>query len=53
MVLTPQPPHKLGKHIAPLEIRLQMVMASIGGDPVFELSRVDMDRPASLCFGYY
>jgi len=44
-VLTPQPPHKLGKRIAPLEIRLQMVMASIGGDPVFELSRVDMDRP--------
>lgn len=44
-VLAPDPPHKLGKKIAPIEIRLGMVMACIGDDPIFELSRVDIDRP--------
>jgi nicotinate-nucleotide adenylyltransferase len=44
-VLTPNPPHKIGKMIASIDIRLRMVSASIGEDPAFELSRVDIDRP--------
>jgi len=44
-VLTPNPPHKIGKPITPTNTRLQMVNASIGEDPAFELSRVDIDRP--------
>ncbi|HEY59432.1 MAG TPA: nicotinate (nicotinamide) nucleotide adenylyltransferase [Anaerolineae bacterium] len=44
-VLTPDPPHKRGKKIVPLDIRLRMVEAAIDSDPFFELSRVDVDRP--------
>jgi nicotinate-nucleotide adenylyltransferase len=44
-VLTPNPPHKIGKLSTAADTRLQMVSASIGDDPAFELSRVDFDRP--------
>jgi nicotinate-nucleotide adenylyltransferase len=44
-VLTPTPPHKLGQDISPAEIRLELVQAAIQGEPGFELSRVDLDRP--------
>jgi nicotinate-nucleotide adenylyltransferase len=44
-VLTPNPPHKIGKQITPANDRLCMVSASIAEDPAFELSRVDIDRP--------
>ncbi len=44
-VLSPNPPHKIGKKILSTEIRLRMVLASINEDPIFELSRVDIDRP--------
>lgn len=44
-VLTPDPPHKRGCRIASWEDRLQLVMAALGDDPAFELSRVDIDRP--------
>ncbi len=44
-VLTPNPPHKIGKLITSTDLRLQMVSESIRGDPAFELSRVDVDRP--------
>jgi nicotinate-nucleotide adenylyltransferase len=44
-VLTPNPPHKIGKLITPTNLRLHMVSESIRGDPAFELSRVDVDRP--------
>jgi nicotinate-nucleotide adenylyltransferase len=44
-VLTPNPPHKIGKVITPANDRLRMVSASIAQDPAFELSRVDIDRP--------
>jgi nicotinate-nucleotide adenylyltransferase len=44
-VLTPNPPHKIGKSITDTEIRLEMVMASIGDDQAFEFSRVDVNRP--------
>ena len=43
-VLTPNPPHKIGQPITPANARLRMVSASIAADPVFELSRVDIDR---------
>jgi nicotinate-nucleotide adenylyltransferase len=45
-VLTSNPPHKTGQTITLLEDRLAMVQAAIQDDPSFELSRVDIDRPA-------
>jgi nicotinate-nucleotide adenylyltransferase len=43
-VLTPDPPHKEGRSITSLEIRLQLLQAAVGDDPAFMLSRVDIDR---------
>ena len=45
-VLTPYPPHKKGKIITPMEIRLDMVRAAIKDCPDFKLSKVDIERPA-------
>ena len=44
-VLTPDPPHKQGQSIAPIEHRLKMVQLAIAGNPQFELSTVDLIRP--------
>ena len=44
-VVTAQPPHKPDVPHSPAEVRAEMVEAAIGGDPHFELSRADMDRP--------
>lgn len=44
-VLTPNPPHKIGKKITSTATRLEMVEASIGDDAAFQLSTVDIDRP--------
>lgn len=44
-VLTPTPPHKTDRIISPLEERLEMLPAAIGDDPLFEVCRVDIDRP--------
>ena len=44
-VLAPNPPHKMGKKISPVEIRIEMVQAAIDEDEKFEFSRVDVDRP--------
>ena len=44
-VLAPNPPHKLGKKISSLELRIEMVQAAIDGDDIFEFSSVDIDRP--------
>lgn len=44
-VLTPAPPHKRGQRLTPLEHRLAMVQLALQGEPAFELSRVDIDRP--------
>lgn len=44
-VLTPTPPHKLDQAITPLADRLAMVELAIAGDPAFELSRLELDRP--------
>jgi nicotinate-nucleotide adenylyltransferase len=45
-VVTQYPPHKQGMAITPLDQRLAMLAACIGDDPKFEISRVDIDRPA-------
>lgn len=45
-VVTPQPPHKLGRAITPLAVRMDLVQAAIRQDPAFVLSPVEMQRPA-------
>lgn len=45
-VLTPDPPHKQGRSISPLDVRLELLYAALADNPAFELSRVDIDRPA-------
>ena len=44
-VLTPLPPHKSGRSITPLPLRLEMLTAALQGNPHFEIARVDIDRP--------
>lgn len=44
-VLAADPPHKQGQPITAVRHRLDMLLATIGNDPFFELSRVDLDRP--------
>jgi nicotinate-nucleotide adenylyltransferase len=44
-VLTANPPHKTGKEITPIDIRLKLLSAAISNNINFELSRVDIDRP--------
>lgn len=44
-VLSPEPPHKKGKDIAPTERRIDMVKAAIGDDEMFSFSSIDLDRP--------
>jgi nicotinate-nucleotide adenylyltransferase len=45
-VLTPDPPHKLGKYISPLSQRLGLVRAALADAEHIVLSTVDIDRPA-------
>jgi nicotinate-nucleotide adenylyltransferase len=44
-VLTPDPPHKLGRPITALEVRLAMLRAATWDNPGFELSQVELNRP--------
>jgi nicotinate-nucleotide adenylyltransferase len=44
-VVTNQPPHKQGIEISPVEKRIELVLMTIAGNPSFELSRVDINRP--------
>lgn len=44
-VITPDPPHKTGAPISPLDVRLRLLTAALDADPRFEISRVDIDRP--------
>jgi len=48
-VLTPDPPHKQGQPISPLEHRLELLEAAISDHPRFEPPRVDIDRPPPHC----
>jgi nicotinate-nucleotide adenylyltransferase len=45
-VVTGDPPHKPAHPISPVDHRLALVEAAIGGIDEFELSRADIDRPA-------
>jgi nicotinate-nucleotide adenylyltransferase len=40
-----QPPHKPDKPITPVEHRLAMVEAAVAGNPGFQVSRIEVDRP--------
>lgn len=40
-----QPPHKPAAEVAPIEHRLNMLALAIAGNPFFEISRADIDRP--------
>jgi nicotinate-nucleotide adenylyltransferase len=44
-MLTPDPPHKQGQPITPIEHRLAMVKLAIADNPGFELSTIEIDRP--------
>jgi nicotinate-nucleotide adenylyltransferase len=44
-VLTPNPPHKGGVATGSLEDRLDMLTAAIAGNPSFQISQVEIDRP--------
>ncbi len=44
-MLTPVPPHKLGKEISPVETRLEMVRAAVEGEPLFEISILELELP--------
>lgn len=44
-VLAPNPPHKLGLKIAPLDLRVEMVKCATKHDAIFSFSSVDIDRP--------
>jgi nicotinate-nucleotide adenylyltransferase len=38
------PPHKQGRHLAPVEARVQMTELAVAGNDAFRVSRVDADR---------
>ena len=44
-VLTPYPPHKKEQKITSISTREKMVELAIDGNPMFVISRVDIDRP--------
>jgi len=44
-VLTPDPPHKRGRHLTAASTRLAMLNLALQDNPVFTPSRVDIDRP--------
>lgn len=39
------PPHKRDRRLAPVDDRLRMIELAVAGNPVFQASRVDADRP--------
>ena len=44
-MLAPDPPHKLEQPITPLQHRLEMLKRAIEGNPSFEISHLEIDRP--------
>ena len=45
-LLTPNPPHKEGNQITESKIRYRMLEEAISGNSRFEISHIDIDRPA-------
>ncbi len=41
----PEPPHKQGQIITPLAHRLEMLKRAVGGNPQFEISTLEIERP--------
>lgn len=44
-VVTPDPPHKRGQEISQVEKRVELSTTALQAEPLFELSRVELDRP--------
>ncbi len=44
-MLAPNPPHKLDQHITPLPHRLEMLTRATAGNPLFEISYLEINRP--------
>jgi len=44
-VVTPNPPHKLGRKISDDRLRLRLVRAATAGNPLFEVSTIEFERP--------
>lgn len=44
-VLTPHPPHKQGSKISDDRVRLKLVRAAVSGNPIFEVSTIEFERP--------
>jgi nicotinate-nucleotide adenylyltransferase len=44
-VITPDPPHKQGRGISPLTMRLRLLQAALAGRSTDEISLVDVKRP--------
>lgn len=44
-VVTADPPHKQDQNILPVSDRLSLVRAALKGNPAFDISRVEIDRP--------
>ena len=44
-VLTPNPPHKPHREFTPVDLRLELLQAAVGGNSRFVISREDIDRP--------
>lgn len=45
-VLTPNPPHKQQQAITPLKHRLAMLQSMLADNPIFEISNLEINRPA-------
>ncbi|MCX6055779.1 MAG: nicotinate-nucleotide adenylyltransferase [Chloroflexi bacterium] len=45
-VVTDNPPHKRFTSVSPIEKRVGLVARAIQGNPSFQISRVDIDRPS-------
>jgi nicotinate-nucleotide adenylyltransferase len=44
-MLTPDPPHKQDQHVTAVEHRIAMAELCVADNPIFELSRIELDRP--------
>lgn len=44
-VLTARPPHKRDLAVSEVDYRLELVLAAIEDNPIFELSHIEIDRP--------